>query len=476
MGFYPRNAINALFYRTQWLNIDRHGRSGISNTVGLGSYKLTNWWHLSTLSSFLYGNAGAVTTLLATLVWSLSHLLWLPLAGGVWTVAITSVILISTISYATAFSRQNYNVLGWMCWPMALLLTDQNSYVVASLTWLASAAFSLTSFVISTPIVLILALIKGEVTTLLVLIPATIYTIVKVVYRTGLNIESITRTARLIGLTHRETKYKRKPKTLSLSSAYFVVLYTLCGLLLISFSGYYSTLPLFLVSWFLINQLLVRFADDQSFLVAISSVFAFIVLRSEPSIFGVLILVIITNPLGSFLLLNNISVKGGVGSIKLAKPYDNTRLVEACSKFMIAVPAGEKILFAFSDPKGQYNNIFDGYRILHELSLYVACRKGIHLFPDWWTVSESNFEGASIFWGRSAAEVHINCCNYDSSYAIIYQDSTTELDKSWDHKFKLISILDWKDYADELNGEELWTGTPPKYFLLQCNKRGESIK
>ena len=36
MGFHPQNAINSMFYRTQWINLDRYGRSQHSPVLGLG--------------------------------------------------------------------------------------------------------------------------------------------------------------------------------------------------------------------------------------------------------------------------------------------------------------------------------------------------------------------------------------------------------------------------------------------------------
>ena len=61
MGFLPRNALNNLFYRTQWININKFGRSGISNFLSLGNYPLSNFFQLSLFSSYIFSNAGAVS-------------------------------------------------------------------------------------------------------------------------------------------------------------------------------------------------------------------------------------------------------------------------------------------------------------------------------------------------------------------------------------------------------------------------------
>ncbi|HEY6354104.1 MAG TPA: hypothetical protein VIY30_06420, partial [Burkholderiaceae bacterium] len=42
-GFHPLNALTSFFYKTQWLNIERFGRWGVSPLLGLGNYPLSRW-------------------------------------------------------------------------------------------------------------------------------------------------------------------------------------------------------------------------------------------------------------------------------------------------------------------------------------------------------------------------------------------------------------------------------------------------
>ena len=85
-GFHSYNAINNLFYRTQWLNINRYGRLAKSPIIGLGDFPLSNWWHLSSLSCYFYSNAGAVTTLLGTLFMVFSNFIWLNSVDFLWVI------------------------------------------------------------------------------------------------------------------------------------------------------------------------------------------------------------------------------------------------------------------------------------------------------------------------------------------------------------------------------------------------------
>ena len=63
---------------------------------------------------------------------------------------------------------------------------------------------------------------------------------------------------------------------------------------------------------------------------------------------------------------------------------------------------GQIIYFAFNDPDNRYSNIFDGYRVIHELTLVAADKRGSD-FSDWYAVEETNFEGAPQCWGRSVS-------------------------------------------------------------------------
>ncbi|NQU32161.1 MAG: hypothetical protein HQ521_02905, partial [Bacteroidetes bacterium] len=60
-----------------------------SPVVGLGDYPLSNWFHLTYLSSYIYSHAGAITTLAGTLIWVFSHLVWIDSLSAWWIVILT---------------------------------------------------------------------------------------------------------------------------------------------------------------------------------------------------------------------------------------------------------------------------------------------------------------------------------------------------------------------------------------------------
>ena len=107
--------------------------------------------------------------------------------------------------------------------------------------------------------------------------------------------------------------------------------------------------------------------------------------------------------------------------------------------------------------------------MIHELPLQVASSKEVHLFPDWYAVLETNYEGAPECWGRSVDEVIENCDRWQVDFAIIYQEAGTDLDEQWTTDFHCVSEFDWADYLHLLRGVCLWPNDKPtpKWFLLQ---------
>jgi len=58
---------------------------------------------------------------------------------------------------------------------------------------------------------------------------------------------------------------------------------------------------------------------------------------------------------------------------------------------------------------------------------------------------------------------------WHAKFAVIYQDSETDLEKKWLNQYELLSTFDWKEYLPMLRGVKMWdTGSAtPKWFLLK---------
>ena len=475
MGFHPHNSINSLFYRTQWINLNRYGRSKISPILGLGNFPLKNWFYLSLPATYVYANAGAVTTLGCTLVWIFSHFLWLGETSIWWAITVTLLLFFSSTSYVMAFVRQNYQMLGWMWLPAALYFTLHSEFIHSSFAWFAMGVFGITPAFFAVPIVISISIELGSYLHLIVLLPIFLITIssfIPLINRSnGEGYDTLNKIAKLIGITQKSVRYDRGMKRLGFKNIYFILLYFISCLILSFTQDGIPIYPLVGLLLFLINQRFLRVADEQSLILIITSLFAAAALQSGPSLLTFLAIWLAFNPAAFFLSIQGIGKPGGDASILISEPFDHSELMLAMNNFLSDINVGEKVYFAFNDPNGKYFNVFDGYRVIHELPLNIASERAFHLFPDWWAVLQTNYEGAPQCWGRSVEDVIDNCFRWDAKYAIIYQPSGQHLCSKWKNHFSLISEFDWNDYRHLFRGVDIWPSThpTPKWFLLRRN-------
>jgi hypothetical protein len=467
-GFHPLNALTSFFYKTQWLNFERFGRHGISPLLGLGNYPLNRWFHLTLLSSCLYANAGAVSTLLGTLVWVGFHWVWLDSVGAAWVLPTVLVLWCSSTAYAMAFTRQNYNILGWMWLPLALYAASTGHWTLASLAWLAASLASITVIFAAVPLMAAQAWQAGSPDPLLALVPALLKLVshlLPLLTAGGLR-PALLDVAKMIGMTASGVRYKRRSMHLRPFTVYFIAIYAVgCGMLWADHGV--PLLPVMALALVVVNQVIVRFADEQSVIVMFVSVFGSELLASQPSIWALMALAVVANPMPVFLDLCAPKRDRSVVRVQVRPPFDHTRLQWGLDEFLSAVPAGNRVLFAFDEPAGVYENIFDGYRSLIELPLFVAATRGVHLFPDWYAVAETNYLGAPNCWGRSVQQVRDLASVWSASHAIVYHDSGDDLDPSWSLAgFRQVARFDWGEWIHELDGIVLWRAAKPPCWRL----------
>ncbi len=471
MGFHPHNAINSLFYRTQWLNIDRYGRNGVSPVIGLGAHPLKNWFHLALPASYIYANAGAVTTLLGTLVWILSHLIWMDMADPIWVLLVTATLLLSSTAYAMAFARQNYQILGWMWLPIALYAVTNDQLLLASMAWLAGAMAGITAVFFAVPVLGAIALLNESWLPFVTLLPAIILTasrFLPLVRGGGLG-GVLLNIAKLIGATSSKVRYHRGMNKLGIVTIYFFVLYLGASMLLWVVAKEPPVLTLLGAALFMINQRFFRVADEQSLIVLNVSLWTFELLMHPMDWVLLIIFWLVASPSGVFLSIQQLSKETQSLPILINAPFDHKEILDRLKSFFIPVNSGESVYFGFSDPNGIYANIFNGYRVIHEAPLYVAAEKGVHLLPDWYAVMETNYQGAPQCWGRSAEEVLDNVKRWGATHAVVYQESGTELEPEWKDHFCTVGTFDWGDFVPHLRGVRLWPKDlpAPKWFLLK---------
>jgi hypothetical protein len=471
MGFTPKQSINALFYRTQYINIKRYGRFGTSPVLGLGKFDMRTLFHLSTISSKIYSKYGAATTLIGSLIWVFSHLIWLGSPKDWWILIIVFVLFLSTTSYAMAFTKQNYQILGWMFYPLALYLTTGGHIVLATIIWLVISTLSYTGAFFSIPIIILLAFVNSNLSLLLILFLIILITVLRITpfFLSRDFIEIIHSILKLIGFSHYKIKYNREMNNFGIFNWYCVLIYILSIVLIWVSYNKIPLLPILGLIYFIINQRFFRLADEQSLIILVSSLFVFSGLMNEPSLMTIIGIFLALNIPGFFISIQLIDrKKKKISSILNFQPFNHAVVEKQVENFMRPVLKNNRIFISYKDPKNKYKNIFDGYRVIHELPLYVAAKKKLHLFPDWYAVAQTNYKGAPNIWGRKIVEVVKNCKLWNAKYAIIYQQSQTLLDKKWLKNFKLINELDWRTkYNQLILGHYFWEKNPPRWFLLK---------
>lgn len=472
-SFAAHTGLNGLFYWRQQLNFDQYGRNGKSPHVGIGNFKLSNWWHIPLTANYLYRYTGAILPLLGMFGWLGFHTLWLDLPDVAieWGVLVLFLALISSQFYANAFIIQNYNVVGWLFFPLALWGMINGNYWVATFGWLAVSLGSLTALFIGCILSLLWSIQLFSFFPLLSVFPAVLKYLSHFSYNENLW-NTLTLRAKAIGLTaDKGVKYLRKNNSKTNISIRFIIK-IIIGLLFIIIVYIYNYnfifMPFSIILLYIINKYMYRFADDQSFYMAMFSISIPIVMTT-PSPLILIAYWLVISPLPLFIGAH----KGTKYDVpEPHKPFYIKEILDKVNDFIDPVNKNERILLALSNPGGIYSNIFDGYRVLYESVFYIGSMNEVHVFPDWNAIQENNYEGAPEFWGRDPETVLTNVNKWKANTVLIYQNSGTEIDDIWNKfGFKLLSSFDWRDIFIDgkmpSNVTHASATEVPKWFLLK---------
>jgi hypothetical protein len=260
----------------------------------------------------------------------------------------------------------------------------------------------------------------------------------------------------------------------SIRTAYFLA----TGMLFIVTCSWLASPPwLFAVplALFVVNRTLVRFADEQSTLLAMMTGAIAFAVTAPPSPWLAATLWIVISPIPVFLVPADRSTLSALADLDPREPVDITSLEDRMRAFLAPVAPGQRVLMAFSDPDGVYEDLFDKYSTLLQLPLYISAVRGIHFMPDWWAVFETNYENAPSFWGRSVAAVGRNIDYWHADFAVVYQDSGTSLDDEWSKAgFVACGEFDWAEFTPVPLEHGRWFGDRiPKWWLLRRPHAGE---
>ncbi|WP_103636078.1 hypothetical protein [Campylobacter concisus] len=395
-GNDQRNAYNNFFYYIQDYNIQRFGRYGQSNLLAGGSFSLKNWFHATPLSLRMQASFG--TTFIMFLAMCVWITLWICLYYENQNLWMLGIVFFSTLFFATFIEIQNYNILGWMLYPLFLTLLVSQNYFILCIVLFFISFLSFTGFFLGAILTFIASIYFHNVFLFISIIPGAIKWLIPVFVSFGKG--GLSKMSGILG-AHDKVKYSmKKYKKPNIYKVYLLLLQIQFLIISLLINGVNIGVVLLFVTilFFTINELLVRFADQQSFYLLYLSVSLFYILNIDLNTYIVFSYIVSIYPVYG-LMINVAPSYGKFISPGIRHPYSVAEEVDGLNTFFSCVPFGSKILAAHKNPNKEYCNIFKNFRTRSELLQYVAIKRGIVIFPDWYMVFENNKQHSDeFFW------------------------------------------------------------------------------
>tara|TARA_B100001093_G_C26831365_1_gene1016290 strand:+ start:1583 stop:2167 length:585 start_codon:yes stop_codon:yes gene_type:complete len=187
---------------------------------------------------------------------------------------------------------------------------------------------------------------------------------------------------------------------------------------------------------------------------------------SEPNALHLICFLIALNPSASILGVRHSKFRRNL--LKVCKPFDHSSIKSSFEIFIEKVPPNEKILLIFSDPNNSYEKLFDGYRVLIELPMFVCSENDILLFPNFYAIENQNCPNP-LFWGKEKKTIIKNMKFHSCKYFILITDDEKKENLIEDDLFDNIATFDWQKNAPDLYYDTLWKKDKPlpKFHLIK---------
>ncbi len=469
--FSIRTGLAYLYYDSLALNFEYFNRNETSSYLGFGNYPMSRWFSYSKIGMILNKNGKPVVVPLCMLVWLLSHLLWAQSFPIENILLLMVLLLFSSTFFQQAFTAQNYNVLGWVFFPLGIYGLLTGDLALTFFAWFGAALFSVTTLAVAAVFTFAACIWKADLFPLISLIPGLVVMLVQFVLSLDFaNLrDNIRNILQRIGVSEKKNAYKRTTSKGLQTGIFYFLIFLLAALACFYFqSGSLPWQGLAALLVVLVNTFLFRFADPQSIQVMLMTIGFSITLENPTILQDIFYWLLIAPP--AFIFYGTQKMKDVVimpeRKLKSIEP-----ILRGMQDFLAPVNSGEKVLFAFDDPAGIYENLFDGYRWLLEVPAYIATKRKFLFLPTWWTVFESMAQKSPEFWGRSVKDVQRHSADLKMDYVIIYQEENENLEPEWAaNGFRLLQKFSWKEHADLLDQEKVLLKEPPVWFLLQKSK------
>jgi len=469
--FSIRSGLSYLFYDIQALNFEYFQRKDTSPYLGFGNYPMSRWFSYSKIAMITAKNWKPVLVPICMFLWLASHLIWMQSFSIGYVLLLLGLLLISSAFFHQTFTAQNYNVLGWVFFPLGMYGLLTGNLILTAVGWLGAGAFSITTLAVAVFFTVSCCIRDQSALLLLSLLPGMLALLVQCILSLDIkNLrENIRNILQRIGASEKQNAYKRTSSKGLQTGIFYFLIFLIASLACFYFQT--GTLPwqgLAALLVVLINTFLFRFADPQSIQMMLMTVGFSTTLENPNLLQGIFFWLLIAPP--AFIFYGTQKMKDFV-IMPERKLKSIAPILQGIEAFLAPANSGEKVLFAFDNPGGIYENLFDGYRWLLEVPAYIATKRKFLFLPTWWTVFEAIAQESPVFWGRSLDAVQRNAANLGMDYVIVYQEEDEELDNKWKTGgFRLLRTFSWKEHADLLDQEKVLLKDPPVWFLLQRGK------
>ena len=99
-------------------------------------------FNYSKFSLYLFLYSPTLTALLASFCWLFIHFIWIDQISTYWFYICLTITFISTTFYYSII-QQNYNIVGWIFFPMALFGLITGNWIIASLALFKNILFQI---------------------------------------------------------------------------------------------------------------------------------------------------------------------------------------------------------------------------------------------------------------------------------------------------------------------------------------------
>jgi hypothetical protein len=418
-SFSWQNSINFLFYESKIIKTELISRSSTAKSIAKKN-KLAEFW-ITPLTLSIYVRYKYLVPLILSPVTIISVLLFLKDDIYDYRSAIILLVLFSNFSFMITFLNMNYQILGWVFIPLSMFFISNRQEFLAVVMILLSLYVAITPGFLCFPIFVYMSDYN-----FLIFVPYIVVSLITI-YRIVCNrkrtspLKAIRSIASLIGLYKFKSKYKRKSALRDKTFLYQIILLSMfIGQARID-NKHQLIIPLLSSVITILNETGFRVADWENIFILNMISMIFLILNNDFDIFLSIILYLYLNPPSNAFGIPVTKV-GQYRKYKLVGPFNYDLSVNNTISLLHRLES-PKILFLYSDPKGHYEKLFQGYGYLVSLFSYCAAKCSIQILPDWdYVASEASKEFPSL-WISTIGDLNTNCELFNFNYVFVFANN-----------------------------------------------------